>query len=93
MISGNTRLEHEHACVEVERWRMAHGGRPPDLFGALLAVANLILWSVAPCLFTEAVHDGVEMPVRQIEQLVDVVVNLDVSVQVHHFAVLHELSK
>lgn len=61
-------LEDEHAGVEVERRRrVTQIVGPLDLVGALLAVADPVLGSVAPCLFTEAVHHGVQMAVRQLE--------------------------
>lgn len=53
---------------------------------ALLAVADGVLRGVAPCIFAEAVHHGVEMAIRQLEQVVYVTVHLDVPVQVYHHA-------
>jgi hypothetical protein len=89
---GHAGLVHEHAGVEVERRRRAElGGRPRDLVGALLAVAHLVLRGVAPRLLAEAVHHRVEAALLELEQLVDVLEHLDVSVQVHHPLVLHEL--
>jgi hypothetical protein len=89
---GHAGLVHEHAGVEVERRRGAElGGRPRDLVGALLAVADLVLRGVAPRLLAEAVHHRVEVALLELEQLVDVLEHLDVRVQVHHPLVLHEL--
>jgi hypothetical protein len=85
-------LVHEHASVEVERRRWAElGGGPRHPVGALLAVADLVLRGVAPRLLAEAVHDGVEAGLLQLEQLVDVVIHLDVGVEVQHPLVLHKL--
>ena len=84
-------LEDEHAGVEVERRRGTGGGRPGDSVGTLLAVADGVLRGVAPCLLAEAVHDGVEMAVGVVEEMVYVVVYLDVSIQIYHLLVLHKL--
>lgn len=91
MVDGEAGLEHEHAGVEVERWLGAHIGGPVDPLRALLAVADLVLRAVAPCLLAETVHHGVEIRIRVIEQVVYVVKHLDVSVQVYHLAVFYKL--
>jgi hypothetical protein len=89
---GHAGLVREHAGVEVERGRRAQlGGRPRHLVRALLAVADPVLRGVAPRLLAEAVHHRVEVPLLELEQLVDVLEHLDVRVQVHHPLVLHEL--
>ena len=90
---GEAGLVHEHAGVEVER-RRGHAElalRPRHPVRALLAVADLVLRGVAPRLLAEAVHDGVEAALVEVEQVVDVVEHPDVFVQVHHPLVLHEL--
>jgi hypothetical protein len=90
---GEARLMDKHAGVEVER-RRGHAELslwPGDLVGALLAVADLVLRSVAPCLLTKAVLDGVEAARLQLEQVVHVVVHLDVRVQIHHLLILNKL--
>ena len=94
IVGGEAGLEDEHAGVEVERRRRAElCGGPADLIGALLAVADLVLRGVAPCLLAETVHYCVEMAVWQIKQVVYVVVHLNVSVQVYHLTILHKLHK
>lgn len=80
-VAGQTAgLEDEHAGVEVERGRAAHVGGPRHPVRALLAVPDGVLPRVAPRLLAEAVHDGVEVAVRVIEQVVDVLEHLDVRV-------------
>lgn len=91
MVSGQAGLEHEHAGVEVERRFGPHVGRPLDPVGALLAVANLVLWAVSPILLAEAVHHCVEVGVWVVEEVVYVAEYLDVTVQVYHLAVFYEL--
>lgn len=91
-IGESARLEHEKTSVEVEwRRRGVHVSRPRHLVRALLAVANGVLFGVAPCLFAETVHDSVEVAVGGVEEVVYVVVHLDVCVQVHHLVVLLKL--
>ena len=91
VVGGEAGLEDEHAGVEVERWLGPHAGGPLDPLWALLAVPDLVLRAVAPRLLAEAVHHGVEIRVRILEQVVDVLKHLDVSVQVYHLAILHKL--
>lgn len=91
LVRQNAGLEHEHPGVEVERRRWAHLGVPLDSVRALLAVTDLVLRRVAPSFLAETVHHGVELAVRQVEEVVDVVVHLNVSVQVYHLVVFHKL--
>lgn len=91
VIDGEAGLVHEHAGVEVQRGLGSHFRRPLDPAGALLAVADLVLGGVGPGLLAEAVLHGVQVAVRHVEEVVDVLEHLDVSVQVDHLVVLHEL--
>lgn len=77
IVDGETGLVHEHASIEfeVECGPGAQLSGPVDLIGALLAVPDLVLRGVGPRLLTEAVHHGVEVAVRQVEEVVDVVVH------------------
>lgn len=85
-------LVDEHTGVEVRRRRRAECRlRPRRPLWALLTVANLVLPRVAPGPLAEAVLDRVEVPVRQVKQMVNALEHLDVCVQVHHLPVLHEL--
>lgn len=92
MISGEVWLVNEHTSVEVQR-RLRTKLRlwPCHLVRTLLAITDLVLWRVAPCLFTETVHDCVELTIREIKQVIYVVEHLYVAVQVYHFVVLHKL--
>ena len=81
VISWKAWLVDKHAGVEVQRWlRTKLGLRPRHLVGALLAVANLILRRMAPCLLTETVFNSVEVAVRKIELVIYVLKYLYVSV-------------
>lgn len=91
MISGETRLEDEHPSVEVEGRGLTHLSWPFDLIGALLAVSNLILGSVAPRLLTETVHHGVEVAIWHVKEVVYIIVYLNISVQVYHLTVFYKL--
>lgn len=91
MVCGKVGLIHEHASIEVEGRLGAKLSRPLDLVGALLAVANLVLWRMAPSFLTEAIHYSVEITVGKVKEVVDVFKNLDISVKVDHLAVLHKL--
>ena len=91
LISSLAWFVHEHARVEVERGRGAHLSRPGHLVRALLAVPNGVLWRVAPCFLAKAIHNGVEVAVWGVHEVIDVFENLDVSIEVHHFAVLQKL--
>jgi len=62
-----------------------------DLVRALLAVANIVLWSMAPCFLTKAIHHSIKVVVWEIKQVVYVFKNLNVSVEVDHLTVLHKL--
>ena len=65
VVSGEAGFKHKHAGIEVEgrglltQLLIVH--RPLDSVRALLAVTDLVLRGMAPCLLAEAVHDGVEM--------------------------------
>ncbi|KAA8536716.1 hypothetical protein F0562_029194 [Nyssa sinensis] len=91
IIGGETGLVDKHASIEVERRPGPQLGGPLDLIWALLAVANLVLWAVTPRFLTEAVHHRIEIAIWHVEEVIDVLVHLDVSVQVYHLAVLHKL--
>lgn len=86
------RLMDKHAGIEVEGRRWAHlVSRPCNLVRALLAVPDLVLRCVAPCLLTEAIHHGIEVAIRQSKQVVYVLIDLDICIEVYHLLVLDEL--
>lgn len=66
-VCGDAGLKNKHPSVKIERWGMTHLSRPLDPIRALLAVAYLVLRGVAPCFLAEAIHYGVEVPIRQIK--------------------------
>jgi len=53
---------------------------PLNFIRALLAVTNLVLRAVAPSFLAETIHDGIEITIRKIKQVVNVSKNLDVTV-------------
>lgn len=59
--------------------------------GALLAVPDPILRTVTPCFLTEAIHHRVKVPIFHLEQVIDVIKYLNISIQVYHLAVLYKL--
>lgn len=91
MVSWKTRLIDKHASVEVRWWRRAHVGWPLHLFRALLAVSDLKLRRVTPCVLTKAIHHGVEVAVGHVEKVINVIKHLYVAVQVDQLLILHKL--
>jgi len=68
MVSRKSRLKHKHASIEVRggpRAQLMFG--PGNLVRGLLAVPDLVLRSMAPCLLTKAVHDSVEVTIWKVE--------------------------
>ena len=91
VICKTARLKDKHSSIEIQRRRTTHFSRPSDLLRALLAIPNLVLWGVAPCFLTEAVHHCIKVPILAIKQMVYVVIYLNVCVQIDHLAVLLKL--
>lgn len=91
MVCGEVGFIHKHASIEVKGRLGAKLSRPGDLVRALLAVANLVLWSVAPCFLTKAILHSIEVVVWKIKEVVYVFKNLNVSIKVNHLTILHKL--
>jgi hypothetical protein len=92
MVSQKVRLIDEHARIEVEWGRRAHLSRPLHLLRALLAVPNIILRRIAPCLLTKAIHHSIKVPIQTvIKEVINIFKHLDITVQVDHLVILHEL--
>lgn len=91
VVSFHGWLKHEHASVEVQgRW-LTQLFRPLHLVKALLAVTDLVLRAVTPCLLAEAIHYSIELSIWKIKQVIYVLIHLNVSIQVYHLTVLHKL--
>lgn len=56
----------------------------------LLAVLHFVLWRVRPCVFAETIHHSMESTIREVEQVVNVVENHDISVEVNDFLIFFE---
>lgn len=91
MVDRQAWLIHKHASIEIEGRPGAQLRVPLDLIRALLAVPYLILWATAPSWLTEAVLHSIEVVVRVVKEVIDVLKNLNISVQIDHLAVLHKL--
>lgn len=91
MVSWKTRLIDKHAGVEVRWWRRAHVCWPLHLFRALLAVSDLKLRRVTPCVLTKAIHHGVEVAVGHVKQVINVIKHLYIAIQVNQLLILHKL--
>ena len=46
---------------------------------------------MTPCLLAEAIHNGIEISIRHVKEVINVVEDLDVCVQIYHLAVLLKL--
>jgi len=79
-VSDKIRLINEHASIEIQRRFGTQVRGPLNFIRALLAVTNLVLRGVAPGLLAETIHDGIEIIIRKIKQVVNVSKNLDVTV-------------
>lgn len=91
MVDRQAWLIHKHASIEIKGRPGAQLRVPLDLIRALLAVPYLILWATAPSWLTEAVLHSIEVVVRGVKEVIDVLKNLNISVQIDHLAVLHKL--
>lgn len=91
MVNRQAGLIHKHASIEIVRRSGAQLWVPLDLIRALLAVTNLVLRAVTPSFLTEAIHHSIEVVIRVVKQVVNVLKNLNITVQVDHLAVLDKL--
>lgn len=80
MVSGQVRLINEHASIEIERRLWPKITRPLNLIRALLAVTDLVLRGVAPSSLAETVHHSIEVVIRQVKEVIDVLKHLDVTI-------------
>lgn len=84
-------LKDKHSSIEVEGRRLTHLSWPCHLIRALLAVADGVLRCVTPCFLTEAVHHGIEITIRCVKEMINVIIHLDIRIQVNHLAIFLKL--